>query len=67
YAYLEYFIPSEAEREEKMLELFLQAFKFIERPGNWKYILNLAHYILNSEKDVISCEDAVGVFEKCVA
>jgi len=67
YAYLEYFIPSEAEREEKMLELFLQAFQFIERPGNWKYILNLAHYILNSEEDIISCEEAVGVFEKCAA
>jgi len=67
YAYLEYFIPSEAEREEKMMELFLQAFTFIERPGNWKYILNLAHYILNSEEDIISCEDAVSVFEKCAA
>jgi len=65
YAYLEYFVPSEIEREIKMMELFSQAFQFIERPSNWKYILNLAHYILQSENDIISCEEAIEVFEKC--
>jgi hypothetical protein len=66
YAYLEYFIPSETQREEKMIELFSQAFQFIENNSNWKYILNLAHYILNSEKDVISCEETIEVFEQCL-
>lgn len=67
YAYLEYFIPSENEREIKMLELFLQAFKFIETPRTWKYILNLAHYILDSDKDkeIISCEEVIEVFNHC--
>lgn len=65
YAYLEYFIDSETEREEKMIELFSEAYQFIESNKNWKYILNLAHYILNSEKDIISCEEAVEVFEQC--
>ncbi len=67
YAYLEYFIPSKTQREEKMIELFSQAFQFIENNSNWKYILNLAHYILNSEKDVISCEETIEVFEQCLA
>lgn len=67
YAYLEYFIPSETEREEKMIELFSEAFQFIEDKESWKYILNLAHYILNSEKDIISCEEAIEVFEQCLA
>lgn len=63
YAYLEYFITSETLREEKMSELFFQAFLFIERKENWKYILNLAHYILESEKDMITCEEAVGILK----
>ncbi len=67
YTYLEYFISSESEREEKMIELFSQAFQFIENNENWKYILNLAHYILNSNKDIISCEEAIEVFKQCAA
>jgi len=67
YNYLEYFIPSENEREIKMVELFFQAFQFIENQNNWKYILNLAHYILASEKDIISCEEAIDVFKQCAA
>jgi len=65
YTYLEYFIPSEPEREIKMVELFSQAFQFIDNQMNWKYILNLAHYILDTEKDIISCEEAIEVFESC--
>ena len=61
YAYLEYFIPSEQQREKKMLELFSEAFGFIEDKENWKYIFNLADYILKSEKDVLSCEEIIDV------
>jgi len=63
YAYLAYFIPSENQREIKMLELFSEAFRFIENNENWKYILNLAHYILKSEKNVISCEEVIDVLK----
>jgi hypothetical protein len=59
--YLEYFILSEQHREEKMLELFLQAFQFIEDKQNWSCIFKLAHFILNSEKDTLSCEEAIEV------
>lgn len=63
YHYLEYFIASETEREAVMLELFLQAYLFIKDAGNWAAILNLAHYILKSKSDVISCEQAVDILE----
>lgn len=64
YAYLKYFIASAAAREEKMIELFAEAFQFIENTQNWKLILNLAHHIINSEKDIISCEEAIKVFKQ---
>ncbi len=64
YAYLEYFIPSEQLRENKMLELFSEAFRFIEINENWKHILNLAHYILQSEKNIISCEETITVLSR---
>jgi len=66
YSYLEYFIHSEKQREEKMLELFTQAYLFIENRQNWKCILNLAHYILDSEKDVLSCEEAIEIIDQCL-
>ncbi len=61
YSYLEYFIPSKEEREDKMLELFSEAFDFIDAMDNWECILSLAHYILDSKKDVVSCEEAIAV------
>lgn len=63
YTYLECFIPSEVECEEKMLELFYQAFQFVQKRENWTCILNLAHYILDSDKEIISCEEAIEVFD----
>ncbi len=63
YAYIEYFVASKAQSEKQMLELFLEAFQFIENTENWKRILNLAHYLLKSEKEVISCEETVDVLD----
>lgn len=65
-AYLEYFITSKAEREEKMLDLFSQAFDFIDNQKNWTCILNLAHYILNSDNDIVTCEQAIDIFDQCL-
>jgi len=67
YAYLEFFISSEQEREIKMRELFLQAFQFVENTENWDCIKALTEYILNSNKEVLSCEDAVEVFDRSLA
>ncbi len=66
YQYLEYFIADAEQRENKMLELFAQAWMFVSHRKNWVCILNLANYILESEQDVISCEEVSEVFERCM-
>jgi hypothetical protein len=62
-SYLEYFIPLLKEREEKMLTLFSQAFDFVENAENWWRIVNLAQYIIRSNQEIISCEEAIDAFE----
>lgn len=67
YAYLKFFISSERHREIKMQELFLQAFRFVDNEKNWLSISRLAQFILNSEKEILSCEEVVNVFEQLSA
>ncbi len=67
YAYIEFFISSEKHREVKMHELFIQAFQFVENQNNWACVENLAQYLLNSKKEVLSCEEAVEIFDKSLA
>jgi hypothetical protein len=45
----------------KLNALFAQAFSFVQQPSNWKSITALAHYILNSAYENISCEQAIEV------
>jgi len=66
YAYLEYFIADPRRREITMLELFVQAWQFIQEQKNWTCILNLAHYILDSDKDCITSEDAIKIIDHCI-
>ncbi len=65
-SYLEHFIACKIKREEKMQELMVQAFKFIDNRRHWKCILNLAHFILDSQQEVISCDEAIGIFDRCL-
>ncbi len=65
--YLEYFISCRVERDKKMQELLAEAFRFIDDRRHWKCILNLAHYILDSQQEVISCDQAITVFDRCLA
>lgn len=67
HAYLECFIASKVQREEKMLELLIQAFHFIDNRHHWRCILNLAHYILDSQQETISCDEAISVFDRCLS
>lgn len=64
YAYLEYFIASKEQREDKMLALFDQAFQFIDDKENWNSILKLAQHILNSKNDQLSCEEIIDILTK---
>lgn len=63
--YLDHFIASKAAREEKMQELLTQAFHFIDNRRNWHCIMNLAHHILDSQQETISCDDAITIFDRC--
>lgn len=63
YKYLECFIAPEKLREQKMLELFSKAFYFVEDESNWTSILNLAQYMLDSNNEVVSCEEAIEIID----
>lgn len=61
--YLESFSANSQQQEEKLDELFLEAFDFINDFTNWKAITKLADYILKSNKNIIDCEEVVFVLE----
>ena len=61
--YLESFSASEQQQNEKLDELFAEACDFVSDYSNWKAITKLANYILESNKNIISCEEVVSVIE----
>jgi hypothetical protein len=64
YDYLESLISDARLIEEKIAELFDQAFQFIESPAHWQAIERLASYILENMKNTISCEEAIAVLDE---
>ena len=50
-----------AQRQAKLISLFLKAFAFIKDPANWRAILALAEYIISSKKNIIVYEDIASV------
>jgi hypothetical protein len=61
--YLESFSASNQLQYEKLDELFTVAFDFVNDDANWKAISKLANYILESNKNLISCEEVVSLIE----
>jgi hypothetical protein len=61
--YLESFSGCKQQQEEKLDELFAVACDFVSDYSNWKAITKLANYILESNKNIISCEEVVSVIE----
>jgi hypothetical protein len=61
--YLQSFSESRLLQEEKLEELFDEAFDFINDDANWKAITKLANYILKNNKNIIGCEEVVSVLE----
>lgn len=49
--------------EEKISELFNQAFLFISKPVYWKTIATLADYILASEREEIACDEIISILD----
>ena len=64
--YLEHFITSKTLREKKLLELLTQAYRFVDHAKHWTCIRNLSHFILDSQQEIISCDDAINIFEQCL-
>jgi hypothetical protein len=67
YEYLENFISENSLHEEKIAELFDQAFQFIDSPVHWQAIERLAGYILDNTKNTIGCEEAIAVIDERIA
>ena len=61
--YMQSFSACKQQQGKKLDELFVQAFNFINDQANWAAITRLANYILNNNKDVISCEEVVSLVE----
>jgi len=61
--YLESFSANTQQQDEKLDELFTEACNFVSDCSNWKAITKLANYILDSNKNIISCEEVVSVLE----
>lgn len=57
--FLENLIESKDDRDEKMFDLFFEAFNFVNNNKNWKAIKNLANHILETKHETISCEEAI--------
>ncbi len=65
--YMECFVADKAEREQKLTELFLAAFSFVNKKSNWHAISALAEFIQNEPKPVISCEEVITLLEARLA
>jgi len=65
--YLTYFITSKTHREKKLAELLGEAFRFIDNSNNWACIHSLAHFILDSRQELISCDEAIAIFDASLA
>jgi hypothetical protein len=61
--YIDNFSASKQQQDKKLEELFTAACNFIRDPLNWKAITKLATYILESNKNIISCEEVVSVLQ----
>ncbi|MFU8790097.1 MAG: hypothetical protein ACNA7G_13795 [Methylobacter sp.] len=62
--YLQSFSIHQQQRDDKSAELFVLAFDFISNPLNWAAITQLANYILDSHKNIISYEDIALLLEQ---
>jgi hypothetical protein len=61
--YLDCLMTDQAQKEKKILELFLAAYDFINIPSNWRAITALADYIVDTGKMIIDCEEAIAILD----
>jgi len=65
--YLRFLSDCPVEQQQKLTLLLKESFFFITHPQTWKAVTAVAHYILNSQKQQIHCEDVFKVIDDCIA
>jgi len=55
------FLSNSELREQKITELFLAAFSFVNERSNWRAITALADYIISEDKSIIECNEIIAV------
>jgi hypothetical protein len=61
--YLECFLENAELRKQKITELFLAAYSYVNEPSNWRAITAVADYILSEDKRVIECNEIIPILE----
>ena len=61
--YMEWFLPNKEERDRKLAELFLAAFRFVDKRANWHAITTLAEFIQDQPNNTINCEEIIFLLE----
>jgi hypothetical protein len=61
--YLECFLANSELRKQKITELFLAAFSFVNKRSNWRAIATLADHIVSEDKSVIECNEIIAILE----
>jgi len=64
FGYLECYLDNETLREEKITELYLEAFNFVIDRSNWHAITALAEYLEGSDQTIIECNEIIAVLKK---
>jgi hypothetical protein len=57
--YMECYKPNKGERRQKLRELFLAAFGFVDNSSNWRKISALAEFLQEQPNGIIHCEDII--------
>jgi hypothetical protein len=66
YEYLQSLSGDRQQIDEKLDQLFAEAFNFVNIDENWMAITELANYILDSRKNIICCEDVISILDQSV-
>jgi len=64
FSYLDCYLENGALREEKITELYLEAFNFVIGRSNWHAITALADYLAGSDQPIIECNEIIAVLKK---
>lgn len=65
--YLRFLSDCPVEQQQKLTLLLKESFFFITHPQTWKAVIAVAHYILDSQKQEVYCEDIFKVIDHCMA